>query len=329
MENYDYKDEIVQSRTGNLGSSDSKMLKQIAELGFVPNSALKRLAVVKGFRENDTFSNPAMRFGDFIENQIFASLKAQDERWQSNPCFISKKYSRKNVGCLTHVDAVLQDDEKQVLSLVEVKATKTDFTQTRDEYKFQLLHHYLLGQEFAARLGNYKVRILLAHYCTDGVDLDEPFEFDPQRLTVKQLRDVNRLSYSYDLSKAMDIVSEFLETFDAYYEDEEIDADMLPSDVKKQFDMVTTLLSEIKTREEQVNAFKTKLYDFMVSKNMRCIKNDEWNIVRVAPCEATSFDYKTFLEDFAKEHPRKAEKIKAKYAKTTSKKGYVTIKLKK
>lgn len=42
MENY--KLDIEQSRRGNLGSSDARMLQQIAELGVVPKSAVKTKA---------------------------------------------------------------------------------------------------------------------------------------------------------------------------------------------------------------------------------------------------------------------------------------------
>ena len=60
----DYKIDIEQSRKGNLGSSDARMLQQIAELGVVPKSAVKRLAIVKGLAENDNVYTPAMAFGD-------------------------------------------------------------------------------------------------------------------------------------------------------------------------------------------------------------------------------------------------------------------------
>ena len=104
MEELEYKQDIIQTRTGNVGSSDARMLQQIAELGQVPKSAYKRMAVIKGLAENEDITTPAMRFGDYIENQVFANLKATGENWQSNPCVYSKKYKRANVGCLTHID---------------------------------------------------------------------------------------------------------------------------------------------------------------------------------------------------------------------------------
>lgn len=322
------KQEIINTRKGFLGGSDAKMIMQIAELGTVPQSALKRLAVCKGLLEPEQFTNRAIEMGNYIEETVFNNLKASDERWQSNPRIVSTKYSRKNASVLDHVDFMLQDDEKKVLTIAECKAVRTTFNQTRDDYKAQLMHHWLLGTELAKSLGDYRVVLMLCHYSTEGLNLDEPFEFNPDRLTVKKLRDMERLSRHYNLAKGMDIIDSFLETFDAYYEDDEVDASYLPSNVKTQFDQVTTMLAEIKAHEDVINAFKTKLYDFMVSHNIKGIKNEAWSITRVDPSESKSFDSKRFLEDYLKEHPRKAEKLKKEYTKTTKKKGFVTIKLK-
>lgn len=322
---YDYKEDVINTRTGNLGSSDAKLIAQCAELNCVPQSAIKRLAIVKGFIENPEFTNRAMQFGDFAENQIFDNLKATDERWESNPCFVSKKYSRKNVGCLTHVDAVLQDDEKKVLTLVEMKATKLSFHQARSEYSMQLFHHYLLGVEKAKELGDYKVVIMLAVYSTEGLNLDEPFEFNPDRLTVKKLRDMERLSRHYNLAKGMDIIDEYLERMDFYTESEEISADLLPEKVKSQFEEVAQFLREIKERETKVDEFKQRLYTFLSDKGISKVKCDDFAFTVVAPTQQKTFDAKSFMNDYQATHPRKAEKLRKQYTKVINKKGYVKI----
>lgn len=328
MEEFNYKQDIIQTRTGNVGSSDAKMLQQIAELGCVPKSAYKRVAVIKGLAENQDITTPAMRFGDYIENQVFANLKASDERWQSNPCVFSTKYQRSNVGCLTHIDFLLQDDENKTLTVGEAKATKLSFEQARHEYIYQLCHHYLLAQEFAKKLGDYKVKVLLCVYDANDVDYTD-HEFDPSRLTVKQLRNIDKEAKAYRLAEAMDIVSDFLNDFNEYYEDgEEIPYEILPANVQNQFDSITTLLTEIKEREDKVAAFKSKLYDFLTEKNIKSIKNNDWSIVRIDPTESVQFDNKRYLEDFSIEHPRQYKKIRNKYDKVVKKKGYVSIKIK-
>jgi hypothetical protein len=323
----DYKQDIIQTRTGNVGSSDARMLQQIAELGQVPKSAYKRMAVIKGLAENQDVTTPAMRFGDYIENQVFANLKASDERWQSNPCIKSTKYSRPNIGCLTHVDFMLQDDKNKVLTIGECKATKLSFEQARNEYICQIRHHYLLAQEYARSLGYYDVKILLCVYDANGVDYDE-HEFNPSRLTVKQLRNMEKESCRYKLADAMDIVSSFLESFDSYYEGDEIDSVYLPEKVKHEFDAITNVLEEIKERKTKVEEFKARLFDFMSSHDIKSVKNDAWSITRVDPTESRQFDSKAFLADYATKHPRAYKKLVSGFEKVVERKGSVQIRLK-
>lgn len=322
------KQEIINTRKGCLGGSDARMLMSIADIGSIPNSALKRLAICKGLKEPEQFTNAAMEFGNFIEECVFKSLHDTDERWQSNPRIASEKYSRKNVKCIDHVDFLLQDDEKKELTLGECKATRLTFQQTRDEYIAQLYHHYLLGSEIAKKIG-YKVKVVLCHYLTDGVDVANEREFDPSRLTVKVLRNMDKLSSRYKLAEAMDIVDKFLETFDSYYDGDEIPYELLPVSVKEQFDKVTELLTEIMQREDIVDKFKEKLYEFLLEKNIKSIKNDAWTITRVDASSTKQFNSKKYLSDFAAKHPRKFKKLKEKYESVVNRKGYVKISIKK
>lgn len=323
------KQEIIATRTGCLGGSDARLIQSIAEAGKIPQSAMKRLAVCKGLAEQPQFTNPAIEFGNYVESMVFESLHSQDERWQSNPCLVSGKYSRKNVDVIDHVDFFLQDDEKKVLVLGECKATRSTYEQTYDEYRWQLLHHYLLGCERAKELGGYKVKVMLSHYCTDGIDLTQPFEFDPSRLTVKTLRSMEKLSKSYRIGEAMDIIDTFLEDFNEYYEDgEEIPYEILPEKVKAEFDQVTTFLAEIKEREKKVEDFKKRLTEFMVSKGIKGIKTDSWAITLVNESESVSVDYKAiFANEIEAKKPRIANKLKKQYKKVTKKKAYITIKV--
>lgn len=322
------KQEIINTRKGCLGGSDARMLMSIADVGSIPNSALKRLAICKGLKEHEQFTNAAMEFGNYIEECVFKSLHDTDERWQSNPCIVSEKYSRKNVKCIDHVDFLLQDDEKKELTLGECKATRLTFQQTRDEYIAQLYHHYLLGSEIAKKIG-YKVKVVLCHYLTDGIDVANEREFDPSRLTVKVLRNMDKLSSQYKLAEAMDIVDKFLETFDSYYDGDEIPYELLPVIVKEQFDKVTELLTEIMQREDIVDKFKEKLYEFLLEKNIKSIKNDAWTITRVDASSTKQFNSKKYLSDFAAKHPRKFKKVKEKYETVVNRKGYVKISIKK
>lgn len=321
------KQEIVATRTGCLGGSDARLIQSVAEAGDIPQSAMKRLAVCKGLIEQPQFSNVAIEFGNYIESMVFESLKTNDERWQSNPCLVSTKYSRKNVSVIDHVDFLLQDDNKKILILGECKATRATYEQTYDEYKWQLMHHYLLGKEKAKEIGDYKVRVMLCHYCTDGQDIENGFEFDTTRLTVKTLRNLDNLSKSYRITEAIDIINAFLENFNEYYEQDEIDANLLPANVQSQFSEVAQFLKEIKERETKIDEFKTKLYNFLSKRGIKKVACDDFSFTVVQPTQQVSVDYKNlFTQEIEAKRPRVARKLKEKYKKTTNKKGYVIIK---
>lgn len=322
-----YKQDIINTRKGCLGGSDAKLLQQVALWGKVPQSAYKRLAVCKGLIEQENITTKVMEYGDFIEQSIFEHLSEVDKRYQSNPCLVSKRYSTKEVKIIDHVDFVLQDDENKVLNLYECKASKYSTTQVRNIYECQLYHHYLLGGELAKELGNYRVNVFLCHYDTSDVDLDAPWVFDPNKISVRQVRFNNK--QVFDMAKAVSIVSDFLADFNEYYDGDEIDAVYLPEKVKKEFENITTVLKEIKEREQKVNDFKDKLYSFLQEKGIKSIKSDAFNITLVNPSESVSVDYKKLFEqEIESKHRVKAKRLKEKYKKSTQKKGFVTIKLK-
>ena len=321
MENY--KEDIRNTRLGSLGGSDGNLLAQVANLGYVPNSAKKRLAVMKGLIEKEDITTRVMRYGDFIEQSIYSHLQEIDSRYQSNPLWISGKYSKDGVRLICHVDFCLFDDAKKVLKVYECKATKFNPQQTRDTYLNQLFIEWMLANEIVKAKGEgWKVEMYLCHYDTSNVNIDDEFVFDPDLLSIHRLRMPRNL---FDIDKAMTIVSEFASTFDYYTEDEEIDSVYLPEKVKTEFDMVTGILAEIKERESKVDEFKRKLYDFMLDKNIKGIRSEEWSITRVDASESKSFDGKKYLADLKALHPRKAKKIEEKYTKTVGRGGYVKI----
>lgn len=327
-ENLNYKDDVAQSRVGCLGSSDGKMLMQVCSLGFVPKSAHKRLAVCKGLiPQQEIPRTAAIVAGDEMEMAIYRHLSANDPRYESNPKWVSEKYSYKNVKLISHPDIVLIDNARKTVFVWEVKTTKYSVADTRQTYKAQLFIHYLLAKEIAERMGkDWTVKIALVHYNTDGLDLTEGVTFDPERLTIKDVRFTS--TAFFDIHKAMSIVNDFLETFTEYYEGDEIDANLLPATVKQQFEDIAVVLQDIKEKENKVAEFKEKLYKFMDGKDIKSISNEYFTITRVDPTVQKSFDGKKFLDDMAKDHPRKAKKVLAKYTKTVNRKGYATIKVK-
>ena len=325
MENY--KDEIISTRTGCLGSSDGKLLRQVAELGYVPKSAYDRLSIVKGLKESENITTAAMRAGDQMEQTIFAHLAVTGKKYISNPLWESEKFSTKNCRLISHPDIVLEDDEKSTMMVYEVKTTKYDVYETYENYEAQLFIHWLLAKERAKKLGKrWKVKLFLVHYSTTDLDVSNGLaNFDTERLTI---REVSFRSNLFDMKKAMTIVNEFLEDFSGYDKGDEIDAEMMPVDVRKQFDVIECIMLEIKEREKKVDEFKKKLYDFLVEKGIKNIKAFSYTISRIDPTETVSIDYKAFFEEFKKKHPKVAAKAEQEYRKVTKKKGYAMFKLK-
>lgn len=323
---YAHKADVISTRTGCLGSSDARMLAQVDALGVVPQSAYKRLAICKGLVETDNVSNRAMEYGDYVENQIFEHLSHSDERYQSNPCWVSERYSRKNVKCIDHIDITLADEEKQIIYAWEVKASRYPAEQVRQDYKAQLYHHALFAKEQAAKRGKkWRSKVFLVHYDTNGVDLDLPFEFDSRRMTIKEVKFIKPV---FNMQRAMDIVDDYLENLDFYSENEIIPANLLPEKVQEQFMHIADVMRHIKEQEAQVDAFRQKLYEFMVEKGIKSVSGDDYSFTAVAPSQSVSFDAKAFMADYEQKYPRKAKWARERFKKITDKKGFLKVTIK-
>lgn len=324
MEITNYKDDVRATRVGCLGSSDAKLIEQVSQIGYVPKSAMERLAVCKGIIEQEEIpETSAIRAGNEIEMCIYEHLKSTNDDWQSNVRWESKKFSKRNCKLIAHPDLCRFDHKEKTLYIGEVKTTRYNLEQTRHTYASQMYVEYMLGTEQVER--GWKVKMMLVHYSTEGLDLNEPIVFEPERLTVKVIRPK---SLSFNIGIGMDVINDFLETFTEYYKGDEVDSEYLPEHVKQQFEFVTNCLREIKEREAYIDDFKKKLYDFMCEKGIKNIKNDLWTISRVDATEKRSFDSKKYLEDMKAAHPTKTKRIIAQYTKVSNAKGYVTIKMK-
>lgn len=323
----DYKQEIKNTRIGCLGGSDGKMLCQIANLGYVPQSAKKRLAVLKGLIPNEEIPyTAAVRTGDEIEQAIFAHLSQDNDAYESNPRLESKKYSRENVKLIAHPDVLLVDESKETIFVYEIKATNKTPEQTRDAYVSQLYIENLLAKELAATKGRkWKVKLALVHYSTSGLDLEKGVVFDPDRMTVKAVRFRTPV---FDLDKAMEIVDEFVGSLEFFTEDEVIEAQYLPAEIADKFAHIANTLRSIKNQQDEVDAFRAKLYDFLADKGIKKVDCDDFSFAVVAPTQQVTFDHKKYISDLEAQHPRIAKRVKEQYKKITPKKGFVQIKIK-
>lgn len=319
--NYGYKDEIISSRVGNLGGSDARILAAIAKNGCVQRAQVERLAIAKGLYERPNITNIAMQYGDFIENMIYDSLVQVDERWESNKCFRSQKYGREGLGLLVHIDFSLFDEsrDKPLLLWVECKATTTDIEQTYKDYKEQLYVEYVLGKELAEQLGaDFKLE--LCHYDASVMFEDESqlqFAFDPDKISRKKVIFKKPV---FDIASGMDIAAQYVSEM-TEYKREEIDWDYLPAEVQEQMKQVNNILVSIKEKQDSIEEFKSRFYDFLCKNEIKSVKTPYFTISRVDESVSIQFDKVRFTA----EHPELA----AKYQRAVKKEGYVLIKTKK
>lgn len=318
--NLDYKNDIINSRIGSLGSSDGKVLAAIAKNGCVQRGQVERLAIAKGLYERPNITNLAMQYGDFIENMIYDSLVQVDERWESNKCFRSQKYGREGLGLLVHIDFSLFDDsrDKPLLLWVECKATTTDIEQTYKDYKEQLYIEYVLGKELAEQLGaDFKLE--LCHYDASVMFEDESqlqFAFDPDKISRKKVIFKKPV---FDIASGMDIAAQYVSEM-TEYKREEIDWDYLPAEVQEQMKQVNNILVSIKEKQDSIEEFKSRFYDFLCKNEIKSVKTPYFTISRVDESVSIQFDKVRFTAEHLE--------LAAKYQRAVKKKGYVLIKTK-
>ena len=313
----DYKQDILNTRVGCIGSSDAGILMRTAKDGKVPSGAARRLAVCKGLIPVvDSYKSAAMLRGDEVEQLIYQQLSSVDDGVESNPLWVSERYSRKNVKLISHPDIV--SVSATAVTVYEIKTSKFSVDDLIETYKPQLFIHWLLAHELYP---DKIVNVNLVDYSTDGED---ETVYDPSRIVSKPV-DMHML---FDVDKVMDIIDAYLENLNSYEEEEEKDVSELPVKMRDDIDQLSRLIVEIKEREDSVAAFKERLYMEMEKANIKSVRNEWVSITRVDPTESVSFDGKRYLDSLKKEDPHLADEIETKFSKTTKRKGYALIKIK-
>ena len=222
---------------------------------------------------------------------------------------------------------VFKDEANKVLRVYETKATKHSILETKQTYKAQIYVENVIAKELAISWGKgWKVKTFLVHYDTNDIDPNDPFVFDPNRLTVSEMRFNIPV---FNIGRSLDIVDNYLSTLDMYSEDDSYDSRMLPTKVQSQFAEIATFMREIKEREEKIDTFRKKIADFFLAKGIKKVSCDEFSFTLVADTTTSKVDYKQmFEEEMASKHPTKAKKLERKYTKTSTRKGFIQIRVK-
>lgn len=327
----DNKQEILQSRIGGLGSSDAAFVVRIGKRGTIEEADKFRLAVMLGIEETNIFSSRQTDLGNIIEERIFNFVQSKYPNAQSNPKYISKTLSQKyGFDILNHIDFQIITDN--ALIQVEHKSTIKSLAESYEQYKEQLYWHYLLGLEYANELGLSKYELRLSQYNTNEIDDINDFIINQSKYYNFVLADEKSFKNGQDnnlkeyILKGLQIISDCIvtnrEEFErTYVKKETIDANTLP---EKQLELITSMakiVSDIESKNKELDAFKEKMYEVMKANNIKSIKNEYFTMTVVHETTSTTFDSKAFEND--------RPKMYKKYLKTSNKKGYLKINVKK
>lgn len=312
----DYKQNIVNTRRGGLGSSDAAMVLSVGKSGMFNESANQRIAVMLGIVEKpDSPRSHAMKLGDEIEMKVFAMHKEMSNgKAVSNPLFVSEELSAKyGFSVLNHIDIEAVSDN--IVWWVEVKASKLQTADVLHVYEAQLAWHWMLLDERAKQLGKTP-RLFLLHYPTN--EMVDIADYDANKLCVVELQ---RETYAADidmLKAGMAYIANALSDF-KYQQPKEIEAYDLPAETQEALVALKQKIDTIKAYEKEIDDFKVAIKEQMEKYGVKSIKYDAFCITYVGESEKTSFDTAALKKD----DPETYAKY---YTKKSIVKSYVTIK---
>lgn len=305
MENY--KEDIIATRKGGLGSSDAAMVEKIGRNGELSQADRYRIAVMLGLAERKQFSTAATQLGDEIEAKVFEQFKEQFPQAVSNPFYKSELLSNTfGFDIFCHIDFEAETEDS--LIWVENKATKLSMADTINTYAAQLQWEYMLLQEKAAKIGK-RPQLMLSHFDTTMG------EWNPELLQVRTIQEND----STMIMKGLRIIMDSLEGF-TWEQPEELDAVNLPVEQQEQIKQISHFLQEIKRMQEYVETFKAGMLEVMQQNGVKSIKTEFFGITMVNEKKNMSFDSAKFKKD--------QPDLYAQYQKPKTTKAYVLINLK-
>lgn len=306
MENY--KEDIIATRKGGLGSSDAAMVEKIGRNGELSQADRYRIAVMLGLAERKQFSTAATQLGDEIEAKVFEQFKEQFPQAVSNPFYKSELLSNTfGFDIFCHIDFEAETEDS--LIWVENKATKLSMADTINTYAAQLQWEYMLLQEKAAKIGKCP-QLMLSHFDTTMG------EWNPELVQVRTIQEND----STMIMKGLRIIMDNLEGF-TWEQPEELEADNLPAKQQEQIKQIAIYLGEIKRMQEYVDDFKNGLLQIMQEAGVKSIKTPYFNVSVVNESKSMKFDATRFKKE--------QSELYAQYLKESTTKAHVLMTVKK
>lgn len=305
----DYKNDIVASRRGYLGSSDAKMVCKIGRTGKLSLTDQERIAVMLGQAEQRDYTNEAMANGDFIEQSIYRDFLSAYPQALSNPLTVSKR-KFEGFGLLDHIDIeVLKDD---TLVWYEIKASRYSTDQVRDEYDAQLRWHYMMLCEKAKQLGK-KPMLYLVHY-----PVEEYGEYDASKVLVMPVS--FKGGYAAEIEKGLEKIAEIIAAGFNYTPREALTTADLPAELASKVEYIKERLKLATEIEAETKAFKEACLDFCLQHGITSIDGDGWSATVRQGYTSQRVDSKKLQS----QHPDIYEQVLT----TTNNKPSITIKVK-
>lgn len=259
-----YKNDIIATRKGGLGSSDAKMVAKIGRASAVSYADKERLAQMTGQAERRQFTTAATENGDYIEGRLFESMKVIYPNAESNPYYKSEELSAKfgfDVFCHIDIESVTDTD----IYWVECKASKKCTKDVLDTYMHQLEWEMMLLEEKAAEL-NKTPHLILAHYL-----VTELGEFNPEQLTTMEIEASTYLRN--DILLGLQFIANFLPDF-KWEPKEELTASDLPVSQQNALAKWLARQQQMKLWEEEDKQIKDGLFEMMSAMGVKSIRTE-------------------------------------------------------
>lgn len=303
------KQNIIQTRTTGLGSSDAKIVATVGKTGQLNETAKKRIAQMLGLIEREDVTTYAMQKGNEIEDAIFESIKQAYPQAVSNPYYKSETLSKSyGFDIFNHIDIENIFDDMTVW--VEIKATIDTVDETFEKYADQLAWHAMILESTAKTKYFY---LHLIHYDTS----DGNTEFNAEKISNRLIKNEDlRWNITYIL-RGLKIISESIPNFK--YEVGESESN-LPAEITQFLPKLANFLQQVNEYEEKAKELKERLKNAMFENSIKSIDNEFFKCTFTPETVQSRFDSTQFKKDYPE--------LYAKYLKNSNVSSQIRITLK-
>ena len=306
-----HQEEIERSHTRGFGGSDARMILRLAECEQLNKGDIERLRVIAGLDvQTDFFTTPAMECGHRFEDW-FEAHHLHNECTREK--FIELKNNPYQFNVFAHCDFV----EKNFNNVYELKFSQKPLDEVIKTYMPQLQWYYLLGMDHVILyVGSGEVHN--SEYYNDN-------EFKPDNVSAVSIPKDKKIIEKLEngLSKVQTIwLPWVIARGDDYIKEDK----STPTAINELIDDVAISMLKIKELENEVEAKKTEILEYMKMLDIAVIDSDGINsngakVYYSSETVSNVFDKSLLF----KEHPELNE---SDYQKKSKRKEFLKIQVK-